>query len=446
MGYNEVTMPKPSTILVIFGISGDLAQRKLLPGLQKLADEGQLGNAHILGISRQSIDSAELLNGVLGEKSALLKNMFEVVTMDVAELEDYRSLRQKIESIGSTDSQVVFYLSVPPAATLPIVERLGASGLNDSRTKLLLEKPFGVDLSSAEEAITKVAEFFDESQVYRIDHYLAKEMAQNIIAFRSHNAIFRNLWHADFIEKIDIVASERIGIEGRANFYEQTGALRDFVQNHLMQLAALTLMDIPAGFEMKELPARRQKALEEIIHVQTYDMNAQVVRGQYDGYQQEANNPGSTTETFVGLKLYSRDERWRGVPISLATGKNLARQATEIRIHFKKTHAAESNLLVLHIQPKEGIEIDLWAKKPGYEKDYEKMSLQFDYKQPAGKPVEAYERVLLDAISSDKSLFTCAEEVLASWRILQPIQEKWAYNSDDLRIYKPGTAIEDLMV
>lgn len=439
-------MPKPSTILVIFGISGDLAQRKLLPGLQKLSVEGLLGDIRILGVSRQAINGDELLKGVLGDKSSSLESMFEVVTMDVAELDDYRALRQKIETIGDPESQVIFYLSVPPVATLPIVERLGTAGLNDSRTKLLLEKPFGVDLESAKEAIAKVAEYFDEAQVYRIDHYLAKEMAQNIIAFRSHNAIFRNLWHANFVEKIDIVASEKIGIEGRANFYEQTGALRDFVQNHLMQLMALTLMDIPAGFDMKELPARRQKALEAIIGIQTYDMHSQVVRGQYEGYQKEADNPGSTTETFVGLKLYSQDERWRGVPISLATGKHLARQATEVRVYFKRTHAAESNLLVLHIQPKEGIEIDLWAKKPGYEKDYEKMSLQFNYKQPAGKPVEAYERVLLDAFGSDKSLFTGADEVLASWRILQPIQEKWAFDAADLKIYQPGTAIEDLMV
>jgi glucose-6-phosphate 1-dehydrogenase len=445
MGTNNI-------ILVIFGITGDLAQRKLLPALRTLTHEGHMPRTKIIGISRRQVSAHELLEQTFGDVQDTTRqsiaDSLSVFTMDLANPEDYAGLRQAIEAARTEmgGAQVIFYLSVPPQASLPIVENLGKAGLNDrSYTKLLLEKPFGVDLPSAEETIATIARYYDEAQLYRIDHYLAKEMAQNIVTFRCCNAIFRNLWRSEFIERIDIIASEKIGIEGRAGFYEQTGALRDFLQNHLMQLMALTLMDIPADYKVEDLPRLRYDALRAIRSVRAGTFGSEVRRGQYAGYADEAANPGSLTETFALVTLHSDDPRWQGVPIRLATGKYFAQQTTEIRVHFKKAHQAESNLLVLHMQPREGIEINLWTKKPGYDKDIEAFDLHFDYKQQPGKSAEAYERVLLDAFASDKSLFTGADEVLESWRILQPVQQHWAMRTDDLGVYQPGSSIEDLL-
>lgn len=445
-------MNTDKTILVIFGITGDLAQRKLLPALRHIAQAGLPLPSQILGISRRAVDTTDLLHQTFGEDydahAEAILGRLSVFTMDLAQPDDYIRLKEQIVASchGQNPAHILFYLSVPPQATLPIVEHLGQAGLNDNRVKLLLEKPFGVDLVSAEETIASINRYYTEDQLYRIDHYLAKEMAQNIVAFRSFNAIFRNLWHNEYIEKIDIIASEKIGIEGRSSFYEQTGALRDFLQNHMMQLMALTLMDIPTDFKPEDMPGARLRALQSIMPIDMSSFGTTVIRGQYEGYAEEVANPGTQTETFAGLTLFSKDPRWQGVPIRLATGKNLAEQTTEIRVYFKKSYPSEANQLVMHMQPKEGIEIGLCAKKPGYDKDYERVSLQFDYKQQSGSSVEAYERVLLDAFVSDKSLFTSAEEVLASWTILQPIQERWSMVEGDVHFYKPGTDIERLML
>lgn len=445
-------MNDTKTILVIFGITGDLAKRKLLPALRNIIREDALPHTKIVGISRRSLSVEELLDTTIGsapsEARAELARALSIFTMDLANSRDYSRLKKQIsllaEKMGG-DTQVIFYLSVPPQATLPIVENLGQAGLNSSSTKLLLEKPFGVDLVSAQEFIAGIAQYYEENQIYRIDHYLAKEMAQNIIVFRSQNAIFRNLWHKEFIEKIDIISSEDIGIEGRSIFYEQTGALRDVLQNHLMQLMALVLMDLQPTGSHDDIPQRRHRALAAIAPINPDTFPANVRRGQYIGYSEEVENPGSQTETFVALTVYSDQERWKGVPIRLITGKRLASRTTEIRVHFKQSRATESNLLVLHIQPKEGVEIDLFAKKPGFEKRLERVSLAFQYDHSVQSPMEAYERVLVDAIYSDKSLFTSADEVLAAWKILQPVQNHWAFHTDDMKLYPNGSDIEDIL-
>lgn len=420
-----------------------MAQRKLIPALQHLCQQGYLQHTRIVGISRRAITLDEVFGTIPDQRTAAeLRQRTTLHTMDVANPADYQALKHHLDALTAHTApapHVLFYLSVPPQAAVPIVEMLGHAGLNDpARVKVLLEKPFGIDLSSARESIDMIGRYFAEDQLYRIDHYLAKEMAQNIIAFRGHNALFRHVWHRDFIERIDIVASETIGIEGRAGFYEQTGALRDFVQNHLMQLAALILMDI---LDETDIPGQRLRALEA---VQPIDLRT-VVRGQYDGYQQEVSNPGSVVETFAAITLHSTAERWQGVPVRLITGKCLNEQTTEVRIYFKKSRVNETNQLILHIQPKQGIEIDLWVKRPGYEKAYEKVDLHFHYPATAGEPVEAYERVLVDALQSDKNLFTTAGEVLRSWELLEPIQHHWAMQSKDVIQYKPGSTIEEVI-
>lgn len=409
------------TKLIIFGISGDLSRRKLLPALSSIIATGDFNDLEIIGVSRKALNPAGLFDTVLLEKST-------VFSMDMAQLADYRKLKSSIDI--AQDSQILIYLSVPPVAAHQIIELLGEAGLNEPNVKLLLEKPFGVDYESAVQMNQRLSTFFDEQQIYRIDHYLAKEMAQNIVAFRSGNALFSHMWSGEFIEKIEIEASETIGIEGRAQFYEQTGALRDVVQGHLMQLLSLVLMDIPQNFEWSELPVLRQSALREVISAHP----SQAKRAQYQGYQEEVGNPGSLIETFVHLGLASGDPRWQNVPLILSAGKALAKKTTEIRIYFKKLHAARGNVLTFHIQPNEGIEIGLFTKKPGYERGMESQKLHFSYPEDTALP-DAYEQVLVDAIRSQKSLFASSGEVLESWRILQPVLSAWEIEGGPLEIY-----------
>jgi len=431
----------PSTILVIFGITGDLSHRYLLPALKEVKDAGELpDDFKIIGVSRRDIT----LDDVFYESEKDLEEYTELLQMDLGSVEAYKNLKAKISEAGSSfkgNPEIIYYLSVPPSGTLQIIRHLGEAGLNQQNAKLLLEKPFGVDYASASELITETEKHFPEKQVYRIDHYLAKEMAQNIVVFLGSNTLFRNVWNNKFIEKIEIYASEKISIEGRVNFYDSTGALRDLVQSHLLQLAALTLMEPCSNiFDFEELPVRRLNALKML----KADMNTPIIRAQYDGYQKEVENPGSETETFVALTVSSDDPRWSNVPIRLATGKNLKEKLTEIRVHFKKTDDSEENLLVLRIQPMESIVLQLWIKQPGYNRRLQKLPLEFTYDKHFDRLPEAYEQVLIDAIQSNHSLFASSEEVLQSWRILQPVQSKWTQGGSDLITYNPGSTIEEI--
>jgi glucose-6-phosphate 1-dehydrogenase len=425
----------PATVLVIFGITGDLSHRYLLPALAEIANNNRLPDEFkIIGVSRHKVD----INQELGGNLECLRPFAQSLQMDVGSPDGYSSLKNIIaEARSSFNSQpeIIFYLSVPPAGVLPIIEHLGNSGLNTSDSKLLLEKPFGTNLESAQKLVADTQKHFPENQVYRIDHYLAKEMAQNIVVFLGSNALFRNAWNCQFIEKIEIEAAEKIGIEGRVNFYEGTGALRDLVQSHLMQLAALTLMD-PCNqlFDFSELPLRRLEALK---HLKLID--SKVVRGQYEGYTQEVENPDSQTETFVSIGLESTHPRWQGVPVNLITGKNLSEKRTEIRVYFKQKSESEGNLLTLRIQPDEGIVLQLWVKQPGYERKLQKIPLEVTYAKHFERLPDAYEQVLIDAIQSNHSLFASSGEVLASWAVLQPAHDKWQLGSSDIVVYKPGS-------
>ncbi|MGH7196621.1 MAG: glucose-6-phosphate dehydrogenase [Candidatus Saccharimonadales bacterium] len=427
------------TILVIVGISGDLARRKLLPAIQAIAKAGELPeDFRIVGVTRRELKASDVL-----DKGSELAQCLKMYQMDLADPADYKKLAAylgDLESNFSAAAQRLFYLSVPPQVSQPIIENMGnAERARGTQTKLLLEKPFGTDLASAEDLVDHTKKFFDEEQVYRIDHYLAKEMAQNILVFRSSNSLFRHTWNKDFIDRIDIIASEKIGIEGRAVFYEQTGALRDIVQSHLLQLAALTLMEMPAYGDWTNVPKKRAAALRSL------QLAGDARRGQYRGYSEEVQNPGSTTETFTALTLESRDPRWEGVQFRLATGKALKEKSTEIRIHYKQEDAREANQLVLRVQPREGVEVALWAKRPGYERQLEHVPLRFTYEDHFTALPDAYEQVLLDAIRSDHSLFTSNDEVLAAWKIIAPIQHTWSMHSDDLLLYDEGTSIENLL-
>jgi glucose-6-phosphate 1-dehydrogenase len=423
------------TKLLIFGITGDLSTRKLLPALQAIYATSEFDDLSIIGVSRREVDVKELLQGSLG--NADLADKVSIFSMDLANADDYIRLKDYVAL--SNDEQLIAYLSVPPAAATDIVDFMGQAGLNASNVKIMFEKPFGMDLASAQSMIEHTARYYDEDQLYRIDHYLAKEMAQNIVAFRGRNALFANIWNNNFIQAIEVVASEKIGIEGRAQFYEQTGALRDLIQGHLMQLLALTLMDIPHDFAWEELPALRLRALEQLHPVDP----AKAFRAQYDGYQDEAGNPGSLTETFVALELQSDQPRWLDVPIRLITGKALAEKTTEIRIHLKKLHDAQSNTIVFRIQPNEGIDIELFTKQPGYDRDFETRHLDLTFPEDVELP-DAYEQVIVDAIRGHKNLFTSSQEVIRSWEILAPLQRAWSMDNTPLPTYVSGVTIEDV--
>jgi glucose-6-phosphate 1-dehydrogenase len=440
----------PPTIIVIFGVTGDLSHRFLLPALHQICLARQLPNAHkIIGVTRQNISFEDLIKiSPSGSKAVealnALKNNFELLTMDLTNSKDYEKLKNHLDNSCSSlgkNTQVIFHFAVPPKSSLDIIRFLGEAGLNTANIKLLLEKPFGIDLLSAEDVISQTAKHFGEEQIYRIDHYLAKEMAQNITVFLGSNALFRNVWDNRFIEKINIVATEKIGIEGRVAFYESTGALRDVVQSHLLQLAALTLMEpCSDNFSLSEIADRRLKALQGINQPDL----SRVVRGQYEGYKQEAGRPESTRETFVSLVLTSHDLRWEAVPVQLTTGKSLDKKLTEISVYFKKTQESQTNMLRLRIQPKEGIEFDLWVKEPGYDRRLQKLPLSFAYEQHFDKLPEAYEQVLVDAMRGSKNIFASSEEVLTTWRILQPLLDHWQSQSNDLRIYKPGSSAQEV--
>ncbi len=424
------------TKLLIYGITGDLSTRKLLPALKQIIGTGDFNDLSIIGVSRREVDVDALLQSSLGDTS--LKDKVSIFSMDLANANDYQKLKEYLAL--ADDEQLLAYLSVPPQAATSIVDFMGAAGINTPNVKILFEKPFGVDLASAEDAISRTARYYHEDQLYRIDHYLAKEMAQNIVAFRGGNALFSNIWNNVFIEGIEIIATEKIGIEGRADFYEQTGALRDFVQGHLMQLLALTLMDIPHDFEWSELPQLRLRALEQL---QIADP-AKTIRAQYEGYQDEAQNPGSLTETFVSIELASNQPRWQDVPIRLVTGKALDVKTSEIRIHLKKLHEAQSNTIVFRIQPNEGIDIELFTKKPGYDREFETRHLDLMLSNDAHLP-DAYEQVIVDAIRSHKNLFTSSDEILRSWQVVKPIQDAWKMDNQPLRQYTPQSRIEEII-
>jgi glucose-6-phosphate 1-dehydrogenase len=297
-------------LIVIFGITGDLSRRKLIPALSAIAESGTVDEFEVLGISRRELEVGELVGETLAPRTSSM-------TMDLSDAQAYEQLAKRCEI--NNDRSVIFYLSVPPLAVEPITRSLARAGFSRPNVKLLLEKPFGIDEVSAREMATLLSESFDETQLYRIDHYLAKEMAQNIIAFRAGNAMFAHMWNHDIIDRVEIDAIEKIDIEGRGEFYEQTGAMRDVMQGHLIQLLSLVLCDLPEDLTWLSMPRLRARALSKIAPV----LPQESIRAQYEGYDEEVKNPGSRTETFVSVELHSDDPRWQGVELRLTTGKSL---------------------------------------------------------------------------------------------------------------------------
>jgi glucose-6-phosphate 1-dehydrogenase len=434
-------------VLIIFGITGDLSKRKLLPAIYHLLSQDLLPkDVKIIGTSRREISLDELLSGVelcvLEQDNvcdpagiAKLRNALQVFKLDPVDDNDYTALSQHLDTLEAHER--IFYMSLPPVAYAPIIERLSKHGLNDSRSRILLEKPFGYDESSAQELIDLVSQHYHEDQIYRIDHYLAKETAQNLLTFRLHNPIFTALWNAEHIERVHIEAAEKLGIENRADFYDKTGALRDLIQSHLMQLLALTLMDIPSHLKSHDIHLSKQYFLEQLMPADP----KQTLRAQYEGYRDAVGDQSTATETYALVHLKHSAERWQGVDIILETGKALPEKHTRIIVEFKAHAGQPPNRLVFQVQPNEGISLDLFVKKPGFENTMQKTMLDLTYETSFGddKHIDAYERVIMDAMRADHALFASATEVMATWRVLQPILDAWENNSDGLSFYPMGT-------
>lgn len=427
------------TILVVFGISGDLSHRYLLPALANICKNSEITKGlKILGVSRRDIDVDKLFS----DDQKNLKKYTQIMKMDLGSGADYERLKEKIVELGQNNPpQVMYYLSVPPAAVVEIIDNLGKAGLSGNDSKLLLEKPFGFNLDSARKLIAKIDEYFDEEQIYRIDHYLAKETVQNLVVLLGKNSQLKTAWDNSFIEKIEIIASEEIGIEGRVAFWESTGILRDFVQSHLLQLAALILMKpISNEADFDEIPDRRLAALRLL----QLAADQSPIRAQYSGYAKEVNNPQSKVETFVSLTLESLDPRWKNVPIEIVVGKKLDKKLTQIKVSFKKTASSSPATLVFGIAPNIGTESVQGKKEAGPEAKSQKLKLLFNNHQKFGELHDPHAILIVAAMCSNHSLFVSSDEVLASWKILEPLLDTWSEGARDLQIYQPGATIEEV--
>jgi glucose-6-phosphate 1-dehydrogenase len=458
VNYDHLKRP---LVIVIFGITGDLAQRKLLPALYNLLKERDLPEQlHVVGISRRDVTKDEVYAGLksfVGEQhysttiERKLKSSTEMIQMDLLNEDAYRELLEHLRSIEAGYDEGIsrlYYLSIPSQAFTPIIQLLGKTGHNaplesGDAPRLLIEKPFGYDLVSAKELIRVLSEYFGEGQIYRIDHYVAKETVQNILTFRFQNPLFESVWNKHHIDSISVVAREQIDIEGRANFYEQTGALRDLIQSHLLQLLAITTMGRPSELESEAIHASKLELLKAIRPIKPDEVEKLAVRGQYEGYRTEVKNGDSNIETFARLELAIDNDQWQGVPVRLETGKALDSKCTEITVSFRQEDGAPEvqNSLVFRIQPREGITLRLQTKRPGIRTITDSADMDLDYARSfSERPAEAYERVIVDAIRGDQTLFASAREVIRSWEIIEDVLSRWLRDGHDLLFYKKGSA------
>ncbi len=459
--------PAGPCVIVIFGAGGDLTKRLLVPALYNLQSEKLLPEEFaVVGVARSRQEDAtfrqelgaslhEYAQGKIVECdwSWLAERMF-YVQGDFDDPATYKRLAEhltKVDQTNRTGGNYLFYLATPPQVFATIVQRLSEAGLTAEAQghwrRIIVEKPFGTDLRSAQELNREILAVATESQIYRIDHYLGKETVQNIMVFRFGNGIFEPLWNRNHIDHVQITVAEAVGVEGRGKFYENTGALRDMVPNHLFQLLTLVAMEPPTCFAAEAVRSEKAKVLEAVQRYSPEDARQNVVRGQYGGgkvngrdvvaYRQSPNvAPGSNTETFVALKLKMDNWRWAGVPIYLRTGKALAKRRSEIVIQFKQAPLAlfrdtpverlTRNDLVLHIQPEEGVTLRFGAKVPGPEMTVGSVDMKFDYQDYFhAAPRTGYETLIYDCMNGDATLFKRADDIETGWRIVQPVLDAW---------------------
>src|SRR5437763_11778606 len=455
-GLSTRAVPQPCAI-VIFGATGDLTHRKLIPALYKLAADGELPPAvTVVGFARRPKSDDEFRKELAETtkqfsrqdvREDIWKTFSQSLFYHQSEFEDesgYQSIAKRLDKIDEergTRGNRLFYFAAAPEQFEPILKNLKAAGHNKAKegswARVIIEKPFGRDLASAQELNRVVSNAFAEDQTYRIDHFLGKETAQNILVLRFANAIFEPIWNARYIDHVQITAAETLGVEGRAGYYETAGALRDMVQNHLLQLLCLVAMEAPTDLSADSIRDEKVKIVRSLRHFTQEQVGANVIRGQYaagaiDGkpvpaYRAEKNvDPKSTTETFVALRLHIDNWRFWDVPIYMRVGKRLPKSGTEISVHFKKAPAvlfnkelSDQNVLVIRIQPDEGMSLRIHAKVPGNSFRVEPVKMDFHYGTSFGKASpEAYERLLLDAMSGDATLFARRDGVEEAWAFI----------------------------
>jgi len=472
-GSGKRRRPEPTSI-VIFGATGDLTGRKLAPALYNVMVDGAMTDpTQIIGVSRGAMpvkDFADKLKGTVGEFSRQrvepdkwdkFAAMLDYVGGEFSDDNIYLQLKAKLDVLKSkTKGNRVFYLSTPPAVFPLILEKLNHHGLIEKvaqragqpSCRVIVEKPFGRDLATARALNDMIGGFLHESQIYRIDHYLGKETVQNILVLRFGNSIFEPLWNRNHVDHVQITAAESIGIEGRGAFYEQTGVVRDIIQNHLLQVLSLVTMEVPASFSADDIRDEKGQVLRSVRALTLNEVANDCVRGQYRGYRDE---PGvaadSQTPTYAAMKFMIDSWRWQGVPFYLRAGKKMAERLTEVAIHFKsvplvlfKDEAAGSVLqpavLTLRIQPQEGISLRFVAKVPGENIQVGNVVMNMTYADAFNRPIsEAYERLLLDCMRGDATLFNRRDSVDRAWELIQPVLQVWEA-TPGVHVYEPGTA------
>ncbi len=454
-------------ILVIFGASGDLTRRKLLPAIYNLTEAGLLPERFaIVGVARPRIHfdgyRAQMRERVANaegeplelEKWRRIEERLQYLSGEFHDERLYQDLAAMLRELGSRHSippNYLFYLAIPPDLFATVADRLAASGLakeHDGWRRVVVEKPFGYDLESARSLNARLTAGFRESQIYRIDHYLGKETVQNILAFRFANGIFEPIWNRRYVDHVQMTVAEDEGIGSRGAYYDKAGALRDIVQNHMFQLLTLVAMEPPISFGSEDVRDEKVKVLHAVPPMTEDAVAHNVVRGQYEGYRREPNvDPESRTETFVGMRLKVDNWRWAGVPFYLRTGKKLARRDTHVAVHFKRApfmlfrdtpvECTNPNVLELRIQPDEGISLSFDAKVPGPLERLETVTMDFSYaKHFRQEASTGYETLLFDAMTGDQTLFHRMDMVEAGWEVIAPILRR---SGEAVSAYAAGT-------
>lgn len=463
----QVSNPKTPTTLVVFGATGDLAKRKLFSALFSLSRQGMLPSKFkIAGFAKSDLSDKEFQKLITTTIRKDGGKLLSSATYQAGLFEDLEAYRKLGDLLLATDNEFrrcsnkLFYLAVAPKYYKTILENLASSGLtipcSDGAgwTRILVEKPFGEDMRAAQELDALLSRLFREEQIFRIDHYLARETMQNILTFRFSNRIFEPLWNNQYIDRVELKLLEKGGVGTRGAFYDDIGALRDVGQNHMLQMLALIAMGHPQRFDTTAIRRERAKILEALKLLSESDVEKLTARGQYNSYRKARGvKLNSTTETYFKVKAFVDNARWSGTPFFMESGKGLKENLVEINVYFKEatpcfcplphTGHKHQNMLSFRVKPKEGIVLRFWTKKPGLASDIEPKNLAFEHggRKVPETEAEAYEKVLFDCIQGEQMLFASTEEVAAAWRFIMPILTGWQNGKVPLRIYKKGSEI-----